>query len=317
MIVERRENDAFPCSKRRGGCACEARARVVGVCTAFLLLSISFLTLQAQQPPFPGIEYPRGQDVSPTFDGWEKNPDGSFSLWFGYFNRNTEEEVDVPIGPENTFDLGTGDQGQPTHFYPGRRWWVFKVIVPKDWPREKRLVWTLTNRGRTNLSKGWLQPEWEADKLLISANAAADPFLMSLGRPISDAIIAGDTAPVITGGPAQTVTLPGTATLRVTVTDDGLPKLRRGDRTADGQVRGGVEGVRVRWILYRGPGKVQFDPNVSPPVYGKPITTETKVSFSAPGNYRIRAIAGDSALFSTVDIDVKVNPSASSETKAR
>ena len=172
-------------------------------------------------------------------------------------------------------------------------------------------------QGPNESVKGWLQPEWEADNLLISANAAADPFLMSLGRPISDAIIAGDTAPVITGGPAQTVTLPGTATLRVTVTDDGLPKLRRGDRTADGQVRGGVEGVRVRWILYRGPGKVQFDPNVSPPVYGKPVTAETKVSFSAPGNYRIRAIASDSALFSSVDIDVKVNPSASSETKAR
>jgi len=75
--------------------------------------------------------------------------------------------------------------------------------------------------------------------------------------------------------------------------------------------------VRVRWILYRGLGKVQFDPNVSPPVYGKPITAETKVNFSAPGNYRIRAIASDSALFSTVDIDVKVNPSASSESKAR
>jgi hypothetical protein len=278
------------------------------VCAAFLLFTSGFLTLYARQTPFPGIQYPRGQDVSPTFDGWERNPDGSFSMWFGYFNRNNEEEVDVPIGPENTFDPGNGDQGQPTHFYPGRHWWVFKVVVPKEWPKDKRLVWALTNRGRTNLSKGWLQPEWEADKLLISANAAADRFLMSLGRPISDAIIEGDTAPVITGGPAQTISLPATATLKVMVTDDGLPRPRPGDRTADGQVRGAVEGVRVRWILYRGPGKVQFDPDVTPPVYGKPITAETKVSFSVPGNYRIRAIASDSALFSTYDLDVKVNP---------
>src|SRR5215467_6233634 len=84
---------------------------VVGVFAALLLLSISVLTVHAQQAPFPGIEYPRGQDVSPTFDGWERNPDGTFSLWFGYFNRNTEEEVDVPIGPENTFDLGAGGAG--------------------------------------------------------------------------------------------------------------------------------------------------------------------------------------------------------------
>lgn len=71
--------------------------------------------------------------------------------------------------------------------------------------------------------------------------------------------------------------------------------------------------MRIRWILYRGPGRVQFDPDVSPPVYGKPLTAETKVTFSVPGNYRIRAIASDGALFSTHDVDVKVNPSASVE----
>ena len=288
-------------------------------CAALLLLIAGPLNLHAQEPSFgfPGIQYPRGQDVSPTFDGWERNPDGAFSMWFGYYNRNTDEEIDVPIGPDNTVDLGNGDQGQPTHFYPGRRWWVFKVVVPKDWPLDKRLVWTLTNKGRTNQSKAWLQPEWEADKLLISANGAADRFLMVLGRPIADAINEGDVAPVIMPVPAQTVTLPATATLTLTASDDGIPKPRAGDRTADGNVRGAVEGVRIRWILYRGPGKVQFSPDVSPPVYGKPITAQTKVSFTVPGDYRIRAIASDGALFSTSDVAVKVNPSTSADTKSR
>ncbi len=45
------------------------------------------------------------------------NSDGTYTLHFGYFNRNTEEELDVPIGPDNSFDPG-GDRGQPTHFYP-------------------------------------------------------------------------------------------------------------------------------------------------------------------------------------------------------
>src|ERR1041385_30484 len=110
------------------------------VWTAFFLFTAALLLLNAQQSPFPGVPYNRGQDVSPTFDGWEKNPDGSFSMWFGYYNRNTDESLDIPVGPDNSFDLGTGDQGQPTHFYPGRRWWVFKVLVPKDWPKDKRLV---------------------------------------------------------------------------------------------------------------------------------------------------------------------------------
>ena len=77
---------------------------------------------------------------------------------------------------------------------------------------------------------------------------------------------------------------------------------------ADGDVRGAVEGVRVRWILFRGPGIVRFQPEVSPAAYGKPLTSQTKVTFNVPGDYRIRAIASDGALFSTADVEVKVNP---------
>jgi hypothetical protein len=283
---------------------------------ALVVFFSAFLNLRAQQL-YSGAQYSRGQDVSPVFNGWERNPDGTFSMWFGYYNRNTEEAVDVPIGPGNTFDLGQGDQGQPTHFYPGARWWVFRVVVPRDWPEDKRLIWTLTNRGKTNLSKGWLQPEWEVDKLLISADAASDPFTGSLGRPVADAIIAGNTAPVITGSPSQTIALPATARLAVMVSDDGLPKPNPGDRGSDGQFAKGVQGVRVRWILYRGPGQVQFDPDVSPFVYGKPFTSRTDVSFTMPGNYRIRAIASDGALFSTFDMDVEVSPDKSAAKSAR
>jgi hypothetical protein len=272
----------------------------VAVCATLLFFVAGGVRLHAQFP-YPGAQYRRGQDVSPTFDGWEGNADGTFSFYFGYLNRNSDEEIDVPLGPENTFDLGNGDQGQPTHFYPARRWFVFKVTVPSDWPKDKRVVWTLTNRGRTNLAKGWLQPEWEIDQLLISKNAISDPFLQAANtNPTRE-----NKAPVITPGPAQTVTLPAAATLQATATDDGLPKPGPGDRG------GKVQGVQIRWILYRGPGKVQFDPDLSPAVYGKPLTSETKVTFSAPGNYRIRAIATDGALFSTYDWDIKVNASSS------
>jgi hypothetical protein len=274
----------------------------VALWATLILFTAGGLQLHAQFP-FPSTQYRRGQDVSPTFEGWESNPDGTFSFYFGYYNRNSDEEIDVPLGPDNHFDLGNGDQGQPTHFYSGRRWFVFKVVVPKDWPKDKRLVWTLTNRGRTNLSKGWLQPEWEIDQLLISKNSISDPFLRAANTNPS----ADNKAPVITGGPAQAVTLPAAATLKLTVTDDGLPKPGAGDRG------GKVEGVRVQWIHYRGPGKVQFDPDLSPAVYGKPLTSETKVNFSAPGDYRLRAIATDGALFSTYDVDVKVSPSNSAE----
>lgn len=286
------------------------------LCGAAAVLFVGMLcalhsSLRAQGFSFPGVDYARGQDVSPVFEGWEHNSDGTFSMWFGYYNRNTDQQVDIPIGSNNSFDTGNGDQGQPTHFYSGSRWWVFKIVVPADWPKDKRLVWTLINMGRTNVAKGWLEPEWEVDKLLMSANGPLDPFTGSLGRPVSEAIIAGDTPPVISGKTSETVTLPSAATLSVTATDDGLPQLRPGEHGADGKITGGIQGVRIRWILYRGPGPVQFEPALSPYVYGMPLKAETKASFSIPGDYRIRAIATDGALWSTHDIDVKVNPATS------
>ena len=47
-------------------------------------------------------------------------------------NRNWEEELDVPVGPDNTFNPGGPDLGQPTRFYPRRNRFVFRVPVPKD-----------------------------------------------------------------------------------------------------------------------------------------------------------------------------------------
>jgi hypothetical protein len=263
-------------------------------------LCVVFLT-GATVPGSAQTRFARGQDVSPTFEGWERNGDGSYTLHFGYFNRNTEEEFDIPVGPDNSFDLGNGDQGQPTHFYSGRRWWVFNVVVPKDWPKDKRAVWTLTTHGISNQAKGWLQPEWEMDKGVIFQNSSRDPFLMFTGG--EGDVNTDNLPPSMTGSPAQTIKLGATLMLSVTATDDGLPKPLP-DPTGRRQ-----QGVRIRWIVYRAPGGVRFDPEImSNRVYGKPVTLETKVTFSRPGAYRLRAIASDGQLFSTYDVDVTVLP---------
>ena len=267
-------------------------AATVLVCAVSLCLC-AFVVDGAQ------IKYARGQDVSPTFDGWKMNPDGTYTLYFGYYNRNSEEEVDIPIGPDNNFDLNNIDQGQPTHFYPSPRWWVLGVVVPADWPKDKRVVWTLTNRGRTNQAKGWLEPEWEVDQGIISKNSPRDSLLMTTG--IGD-IDFDNLPPAITGSPAQTIKLGDPLTLTVTATDDGRPRPLSG-------AAGRQQGVRIRWIVYRGSGKVRFDPDImSQRIYGKPATLETKVTFSTPGKYRLRAIASDGQVTSAYDVDVAVNP---------
>jgi hypothetical protein len=59
------------------------------------------------------LSYSSGQNVSPAYEGWEVGTDGQKYFVFGYMNRNWIEELDVPVGPENSFNIGGPDQGQP------------------------------------------------------------------------------------------------------------------------------------------------------------------------------------------------------------
>jgi hypothetical protein len=265
---------------------------------AALLLAVSVpADVHGQFGPFG---FARGQDVSPTFDGWERNPDGTFTFHFGYYNRNTEEEFDVPVGPDNGFDVGGPDRGQPTHFYPSRRWWVVKVTVPADWPKDRRLVWTLKTNGMTNQAKGWLQPEWEVDQKLIAKNAARDGSLMTNGTNTLD-MDATNAPPAITVTGVRPVRVGETLSLSATAADDGKPAPIP---DPEGKIQ---QGVRLRWIVVRGAGRVRFEPDIMPNrVHGKPAVLQTSVTFSQAGAYRLRAIASDGMAFSTHDVDVTV-----------
>ena len=264
------------------------------------------------------VRYARGQNVAPAFEGWERNPDGTINMVFGYLNRNYEEEVDIPIGPNNRVDLGGDDRGQPTHFYPRRQRFVFKVAVPADWDKNRKVQWTLTSRGRTDVAKGWLQPEWELNPGVYSENNG--------GGVLEE----GNRPPSITGSTTQTFTMGSPATLTVSATDDGLPKpvqrpaavaaapAASGPAPANADVnqrRRRAEGLRIRWIQYRGPGKVTFDPDSVPAAYGKPMELTTKASFSAPGTYLLRAIAGDGQLESIREVTVTVNAAGSAQSR--
>src|SRR5438874_9503842 len=101
-----------------------------GSAFALLVLASTAPPVRAQLPLSPVKS--AGQTVTPAFEGWYKNADGSYSISFGYYNRNSEEAVDIPIGPNNFIEPGNQNQGQPTHFEPRRHWGVFAVKVPAD-----------------------------------------------------------------------------------------------------------------------------------------------------------------------------------------
>jgi hypothetical protein len=261
----------------------------IAVCV--VLICAGGMTLAAQ------VQYASGQNVAPVFEGWEHSPDGTYNLVFGYLNRNYEEEVDIPVGPDNRVDIG-GDQGQPTHFYPRRQRFVFRVVVPRDWDTKRKVTWTLISRGRTDVAKGWLQPEWELSEAVIIEN---------LGGGVPDP---NNKPPTLTIGAVQPVTLPNAAVLMASATDDGLPKPYRRSASnpdRDAQPRR-PRGVQIKWIYYRGPGTVTFAPDASPIVHGEPVALTAKATFSAPGTYVLRATANDGQLNTTRDVTVIVNP---------
>jgi len=201
------------------------------------------------------------------------------------------------------------DRGQPTHFYPRRHMFLFKVSIPANWPADKKLTWTLTTHGKTSKAKGWLQPEWEVNNGVITENRSS-------GTPDLT-----NELPTITGPGAQTVSLPNTLTLKVSATDDGkpAPKPRKprgveaptaerfdpiGTILSEDMLRG--PGLNIKWILYRGPGPVTFSPKMNKPVFEKSVSLETTVSFKVAGNYVLRAIASDGSLEAFHDVAVTV-----------
>ena len=124
--------------------------RYVAIVSLLFMVSDS-LTSVAQIPLAPPSA--KGQTVTPVYEDWVRNPDGAYSLSFGYLNRNFGETPEIPVGPDNFFEPGPAIRGQPTHFQPPRNWGVFALVVPADFGYE-RLVWTLKIRGKAYVEQG-------------------------------------------------------------------------------------------------------------------------------------------------------------------
>ncbi|MFN8058606.1 MAG: hypothetical protein U0Q12_05525 [Vicinamibacterales bacterium] len=290
--------------------------------------------------------YSSGQTVSPAYEGWTRNPDGSFALVFGYMNRNWEEEIDVPVGPENTFEPGVADRGQPTHFQPRRNRFVFRVNVPQDFG-DKELVWTLTTRGKTEKAFGSLRADYFIDDVVMASETGA------LGAGTSSPEIRANQRPTVAieGSKVRHVRVGEALSLVAAVADDGVPKPRAsgvgaGDSTSRTPTPPSPErtlaraltppsritvakivGLHVSWFVYRGEGRVTFTPAQvkawedtrtganSPwaPLWVPPEAPgdgrwRADATFDRPGTYVVRALADDGALLGVDEVTVVVEP---------
>jgi len=239
-------------------------------------MAVGGLSLAAgAQTPLAPLS-PSGQTATPAFEGWYKNPDGTYSLSFGYYNRNANEVLNIPVGPDNFISPGNQDQGQPTYFYPRRHWGVFAVKVPADFGDKQKVIWTVKMQGKTFAIPGSLWEEWQIDALEGEAGSNNTPPVLTIGGSGSEA-----------RGPAGT-TVEKSATVGKPLTIDVVAK----DDGASATVRGGVP-VVLTWFTHQGPAQVTFAPASSrlTPKGGSASTTAT---FSKPGDYIIRVRATDS-----------------------
>jgi hypothetical protein len=246
------------------------------LCVALALSIASGAGLSSQQIQPAPIPHDSGQGVAPAFEGWFRNADGTFTLSFGYFNRNYREALDIPVGPNNRFEPGTPDQGQPTHFLLRRQTGIFTIVVPKDFGTQK-LTWTIVANGQTNSVPGHLRPEWEIDALKESTSGNTPPAIRFEEHGKAGQGPAGLTT-------TATATQGTPATMAVWAVDDNV-------RKRENEGRSGPP-LGVVWSKYRGPGAVTFNAAEPKLQDGKATTTAT---FGDPGEYVLRVLAWDAS----------------------
>jgi len=260
------------------------------------VLALVAWQLAVSRPAAQSLTFARGQNVSPAFEGWEQAADGHRYFVFGYLNRNWEEEIEVPIGPDNTFSIGGADRGQPTHFLPRRNRFVFRVPVPDGFAEKDELIWVVTTKGKTEKAYATLRPDLFIDDIVRASEAGA------LGPGFTNERVVSNKPPSVRveGSTQRQVRVGQPLSLVSVVTDDGIPKrvdparlapLLAGGTRPEGPGGSGqgpgetdgtapsnalawnllmtppvrptvrkVIGLHLSWFVYRGAGGLTFNP---------------------------------------------------------
>lgn len=241
-----------------------------------------------------------GEVVAPMFNGWTANDDGSVTMLFGFVNRNREQIVDIPLGPNNFIEPAQFDGVQPTHFPVYNRRGLpdvgffagiqergaFAVTVPASMAGTE-VVWTLKHAGHS---------------YSVPGRATSTAYQMSAGERAL-----GTLAPAIKferDGP-ETTNREG-ITAAAIIASVGIPVTLsafaqdRGVRSKYPDVEFEQYPVGTEWIMHQGPAAPDFEPalitgreRAKEAVFdassnGHWTHVQTQATFWEPGEYIIR-----------------------------
>ena len=268
--------------------------RAAGVRTLTAAGLVAGSVFLSGQTAVPRPRRASGDSVTGAFEGWFSRPDSSRGFLVGYYNRNSQQTLDVPIGPNNRIEPGGPDMGQPTHFLPGRQWGMFTVPAPKEFKPTDSYVWTIVANGQTTSIPLRLHPDYVMSPFTEIAVGNTPPVIRF--EQGGSARVQGPQANIATA-PARTAALATPFPLTVWVTDD--LKYTSGSSAPPSASRNPVS---LSFSKYRGPGAVTFDKakpaveklpageGASVPFSGKATST---VKFSEAGDYLLHVIAND------------------------
>jgi hypothetical protein len=202
------------------------------------------------------------------------------------FSARWTGQVQAPVSGAFTFTTIADD---------GVRLWVNGQLLIDDWidqsstTRTSAAV-TLTAGARYDIVAEYYEHGGSA----LMKLQWAYPGQVQVAIPQTQLYPPANQAPLVNAGADQTITLPATAGLAGTATDDGLP-LPPG-------------ALSIGWSKVSGPGTVSFA-NAS--------ALSTTATFSAAGSYVLRLTVSDSALTTTDDVAIVVNAAAANGLKGQ
>ena len=320
--------------------AANAHTRIASAAVfLFVLLSVSVL-VSSPAAAQSNTSFDSGKGMSPAYEGWVIHDDGSYTLLFGYMNENWDEELDLPIGPNNSFSPGPADRGQPTHFLPRRNRNTFGINVPADF--EGELEWTLiSGEGVTQTAYGSLLKDYVLEPITIMSESGT----VAGGFNNSTDVQSNEPPRVsVQGEKMRSIRVGESLQLEVKIEDDGKPNYRtyrtmgafeeddspreRLAKALRPPIRGTVDrvvGMTFSWFVYRGSGGVSFSPLQvktwedtrafqnspwapfwEPAEMSEDGVVRTEITFHEAGEYVMRGRADDGGLSGDVDVTVLV-----------
>jgi hypothetical protein len=264
---------------------------------AVALTGLNGASVDAQLPP-ELRDYPlarmqtSGDLVAPFFDGWIANEDGSVLMVFGFMNRNTEELVDIPLGPDNYLEPAQFDGAQPSHFPVYNRRGLtgirergaFAVTVPADMAGTE-VVWTLKHAGHEYSVPGRAtSPAYEMSRMKRARGSMSPAVRFNQNGPEST-----DRQGIMADRVMAQVGTP--VTLSALVQD-------RGERMGY-DVDSLLFPVGTEWIRHQGPAMIEFSPQMTrgrdrddgeggASAAASWSVATTQATFSEPGDYVVR-----------------------------